>query len=81
MTSKMLRYAGQMESYQKPNRQRRYVTETNERGQLVHTTFRVWRRGPGYASFATEEEARAYHSQHGVRIDRIDTTIIEPSSD
>ena len=47
-------------SYQVPNGKRRYTTSTNEAGQLVHTTWRVWRGGEygtGYKSFLDEDEA------------------------
>lgn len=62
---------------------KKYTTQRNADGQLVHTTFKVWRgentteRPSGYSSFATEAEAREFYEQYGARLDREDITILD----
>lgn len=72
--------------FSKPNAKRRYTTTTNEDGQIVHTTWRVWRgdhdRQGGYKSFLEEDEAREHYKLvRGARLDRVDVTIVEMADD
>lgn len=82
----MSRHELAVPEFSKPNAKRRYSTTTNEDGQLVHTTWRVWRgdhdRQGGYKSFMTEDEAKEhYELTRAARLDKVEVTIVEMRDD